>query len=119
MRKVLFYISLVLGFSHTLDATALEVISTHICKIAQQESTHFSQKSPGENVSLTDHLIDIEEDEITDPARDKFSLEKTAVKNSPFVTSDSHCNFFNNILANQHFYHRQPSHFISLRVLKI
>ncbi len=119
MRKVFFFLSLVLGIFHTLDANALEAIPSHSFEVAKQESAHFSQHSQSENLYLADHLIDIEEDEITDPASDKISLEKNTIQSISFVTTDFHASFFRNILANQHFYHRQSSHFISLRVLKL
>jgi hypothetical protein len=119
MKKMIFYLSLVLGFFHTLDANALEVTPAHAIQLSKQESTHVSQHSKSQNLFFAEQLIDIEEDEITDPSSNIFSVEKTAIKSHSFYTTGFHSNFFRNILANQHFHHRQSSYFISLRVLKL
>ena len=119
MKKVIFYLSIVFGFCHTQDASALEVIPTHAFEIAKQESMQFAQNSQNESLYLVDHPIDIEEDEITDPAGNKFSWEKTAIKSNSFATADFNANFFRNILACRHFYRHQPSYFIFLGVLKL
>jgi hypothetical protein len=122
VMKGIFYsfsLSILLALCTHEYSYALKVITAGYTENVHQESSFISHNSQSENLYFDDYLIEIDDDDMNDYVMNNFSFGKTAFKTISFVSHNFSDNFLKTLCTTGYLFYTHPSHFISLRVLKL